>query len=360
MSTIIKKVTDFYKKDECSKYYKLGKTLGTGSFATVKSAICKADNSRWAVKCIDKASLTAEDEEALRVEVEVLQMLQHPNIVSLKEVFDCQKTFYMVMEEMSGGELFDRIVEKEKYSEKEASAVVKKLAAALLYCHEQGIAHRDLKPENLLYQSTEDDAEIKIADFGLAKLVKGDSLMQTACGTPGYVAPEILEGKPYGSEVDLWSLGVIAYILLCGFPPFYDENNAALFATIKSGVYDFPSPYWDCVSASAKDLIARLLVVDPKKRYTARQVLSHPWIEEIHNVSDEALPNFTAEMKRYNARRRFRAGIMAAKTLSVLSVKKNNSGMGHLEDSVKEAHRSAASPTGHHSHLSASIPAPHT
>lgn len=179
----------------------------------MKSAISKADNSHWAVKCIDKASLTAEDEEALRVEVEVLQLVHHPNIVQLREVFDCQKTFYMVMEEMSGGELFDRIVEKEKYSEKEASNVVKKLAAALLYCHNQGIAHRDLKPENLLYQSTSEDAEIKIADFGLAKLIKGDSLMQTACGTPGYVAPEILEGRPYGAEVDLWSLGVITYIL---------------------------------------------------------------------------------------------------------------------------------------------------
>lgn len=189
----------------------------SGSFATVKSAISKADNSHWAVKCIDKASLTAEDEEALRVEVEVLQLVHHANIVQLREVFDCQKTFYMVMEEMSGGELFDRIVEKEKYSEKEASNVVKKLAAALLYCHAQGIAHRDLKPENLLYQSTAEDAEIKIADFGLAKLIKGDSLMQTACGTPGYVAPEILEGRPYGPEVDLWSLGVITYILYgCG------------------------------------------------------------------------------------------------------------------------------------------------
>ncbi|TYZ59269.1 hypothetical protein PybrP1_007626, partial [[Pythium] brassicae (nom. inval.)] len=270
MTGIIKKVTDFYKKDECSKYYKLGKTLGTGSFATVKSAISKADNSRWAVKCIDKASLTAEDEEALRVEVEVLQL-------------------------------------KEKYSEKEASNV----------------------------------------------LVKGDSLMQTACGTPGYVAPEILEGRPYGAEVDLWSLGVITYILLCGFPPFYDENNAALFASIKSGIFDFPSPYWDCVSTSAKDLISRLLVVDPKKRFTAQNVLDHPWISDVHNVSDQALPHFTAEMKRYNARRRFRAGIMAAKAISGLTVhsvkKKKSSGMNALEvvagAPAKESADAPASPT---------------
>ncbi|OWZ22298.1 CAMK/CAMKL protein kinase [Phytophthora megakarya] len=144
--------------------------------------------------------------------------------------------------------------------------------------------------------------------------------MQTACGTPGYVAPEILEGRPYGAEVDLWSLGVIAYILLCGFPPFYDENNAALFQSIKSGVYDYPSPYWDCVSDSAKDLISRLLVVDPKKRFTAQQVLDHPWVADIHGVSGDALPHFNQEMKRYNARRRFRAGIMAAKTIASLGL----------------------------------------
>ncbi|KAL0590020.1 hypothetical protein ABG067_001987 [Albugo candida] len=319
MTTLIRRVTDFYRKDECTKYYKLGRTLGTGSFATVRSAIQKADNTVWAVKCINKSSLTAEDEDALRVEVQVLELLQHPNIVRLRQVFDCQKTFYVVMEEMSGGELFDRIVEKEKYTEKEASAVVHKLAAALLYCHQSGIAHRDLKPENLLYQSSDEDAEIKIADFGLAKLIKTDSLMQTACGTPGYVAPEILEGKPYGCEVDVWSLGVIAYILLCGFPPFYDENNAALFTSIKSGHFDFPSPYWDSISVSAKDLINKLLVVDAKKRYTAQQVLDHAWISDVSHVSDEVLPHFPSEMRRYNARRRFRAGIMAAKTVSTLS-----------------------------------------
>ncbi|RHZ01811.1 hypothetical protein DYB37_007566 [Aphanomyces astaci] len=247
------------QKDECVKYYKFGKTLGTGSFATVKSAVNKADNTKWAVKCIEKASLAPDDEEALRVEVEVLQMVEHPNIVKLKEVFDCPKTFYMVMEEMSGGELFDRIVEKEKYSEREARTVVHKLATALAYCHTLGIVHRDLKVRHckLNLKACLENAEIKIADFGLAKLIQGNSMMQTACGTPGYVAPEILEGKPYGGEVDMWSLGVITYILLCGFPPFYDENNAALFATIKAGAYDFPSPYWDHVSDSGTSIMCQ-------------------------------------------------------------------------------------------------------
>lgn len=292
----------------------------------------KQDNSIWAIKCIDKASLAPDDEEALQIEVEVLQMVDHKNIVKLREVFDCHKTFYMVMEQMSGGELFDRIVEKAKYTEAEARKVVVTLAKALKYCHGLGVVHRDLKPENLLYASTDEDADIKIADFGLAKLLKDDSTMQTACGTPGYVAPEILEGKQYGESVDMWSLGVIAYILyvvssylrlsyhliscsLCGFPPFYDENNAALFAAIKAGQYDFPSPYWDCVSDQAKDFIGKLLVVEPNDRYTADDILKHPWIT-LGDVPDQPLTHFSDEMKRFNARRRLRRGIMAAKAIT--------------------------------------------
>jgi serine/threonine protein kinase len=276
----------------------------SGSFAVVKKATCRKDNTEWAVKCIDKGKLDKEDEEALRVEVEILEKVDHPNIVKMRQVFDTPKVFYMVMELMTGGELFDRIVQvshapdpcqrrgqrvgvdicactyarsksrprpisseyargyspsltppvpsplpppgasllflpplflvpqKSKYGEAEASALVKKIAHALEYCHERGIVHRDLKPENLLYADETDESEIKIADFGLAKLLNQSQVMATACGTPGYVAPEILEGKPYTDKVDCWSLGVITYIILCGFPPFYDENNAALFAQV--------------------------------------------------------------------------------------------------------------------------------
>ena len=143
MASFLKnKLSGFYSKDECSQYYKMGKTLGTGSFATVKRAVHKTENTTWAIKCIDKSSLSADDELALQIEVEVLEMVDHPNIVKLKEIFDCSKTFYMVMEEMQGGELFDRIVDKEKYTEAEASKVVLTLAKALNYCHKQGIVHR--------------------------------------------------------------------------------------------------------------------------------------------------------------------------------------------------------------------------
>jgi len=164
--------------------------------------------------------------------VDILSQIDHPNVVKLFEIFDEQQTLYLVMEIMTGGELFDRIVEKEHYSEKEASDTLKPLVDAIRYCHNMDIIHRDLKPENLLYGSKEDSSIIKISDFGLARFIQGE-LATTACGTPGYVAPEILLGKGYGREVDYWSIGVILYIMLCGFPPFFEENNQKLFEMIK-------------------------------------------------------------------------------------------------------------------------------
>lgn len=314
----------FYKQDDCAKEYKIGETLGKGSFATVKHAICRADESQWAVKIIDKTKLDKEDEDALKVEVDILQTVQHPNIVVLRQVYDTPKVFYMVMELMTGGELFDRIVEKEKYTEAEASAVVFKLAGAIKYCHDMGIVHRDLKPENLLYASKSPDSDIKIADFGLAKLLKESDMMATACGTPGYVAPEILQGGPYTDKVDIWSLGVITYILLCGFPPFYDENNAVLFSQIKAGAFDFPSPYWDGVSATAKDFILKLLVVDPTRRLTAQQMLEHPWVAAYVSPAPDAAPapdlrSALTELRRFNGKRKLKAHIRAAQAVRAFS-----------------------------------------
>lgn len=195
-----------------------------------------------------------------------MEVIEHKNIVKLKDKFDTPSHLYLVMECCSGGELFDRIVDREKYTEADAAKVVRSVADALAYCHsaEPPIVHRDLKPENLLLIDSSEDADVKVADFGLAKMLTKDTLMQTACGTPNYVAPEILEGREYDEKVDAWSLGVIMYILLCGFPPFYDENNAALFTAIKSGDFEFPSPFWDDISSEAKDCIKRMLTVDPK------------------------------------------------------------------------------------------------
>lgn len=301
--------------DQCKKEYTLGKTLGTGSFATVKLATHKADKSKWAVKIINRKNMEQEDADALQTEVEILQKVSHKNIIELKEVFDEKDHFYMVQELCAGGELFDRIVEKEKYSEGEAAKAVLKVASALAYCHAQDIVHRDLKPENLLLTSAEDDAEIKIADFGLAKLLNTDSLMQTACGTPGYVAPEILEVRAYDNKVDTWSLGVITYILLCGFPPFYDDNNAKLFETIKAGAFDFPSPYWDDISQNAKDAINMMLTVNPEERVSCEDLQAHAWFKEAGALTAEINKE---SLVQFNAKRKFKAAIAKVKLVNKL------------------------------------------
>lgn len=229
---------------------------------------------------------------------------------------------YIVMELMSGGELFDRIIAKEHYSEKEAVDVFKQIVAAIQHCHSMDIVHRDLKPENLLFASTAEDAPLKLADFGLAVLLKPNEFGHAACGTPGYVAPEVLavklkgNTKGYGREVDMWSVGVILYILLCGFPPFYHENNSALFALICKAEYSFPSPYWDDVSASAKDLISKLLVIDPVQRLTADQALQHPWVCGV--PEEKSLIYFKDQMKAFNARMRMRKAIRAVQFMNRL------------------------------------------
>jgi len=217
------------------------------------------------------------------------------------------------MDLLTGGELFDRIVSKGSYSEREASDVVRSVASALEYLHSIGITHRDLKPENLLYKSPEANSKIVLTDFGLAKYKSLKELqtqgMKTACGTPGYVSPEIVMNVHYTSKTDLWSLGVITYILLCGFPPFYSESTHQLYQQIKAGDYSFPSPYWTDISNSAKDLIRHLLCVDPQKRYTATDVLRHPWVGG-ENVSTKALcSGYSKRLIVLQCRRRLRRGV---------------------------------------------------
>ncbi|KAK3102770.1 hypothetical protein FSP39_013833 [Pinctada imbricata] len=225
--------------------------------------------------------------------------LSHNNIVQLLDVFDDKAHVYLVMELVTGGELFDRIVQKGSYTEKDASYLIKQVLQAVQYMHGKGVVHRDLKPENLLYYSPDVDSKIMISDFGLSK-TEESGIMATACGTPGYVAPEVLAQQPYGKEVDCWSIGVISYILLCGYPPFYDENDSVLFQQILKASYEFDSPYWDDISDSAKDFISHLMEKEPKRRFTCEQALSHPWIsgntaleKDIHaSVSEQMRKNF--------------------------------------------------------------------
>jgi len=229
----------------------------------------------------------------------------------------------LVMELVTGGELFDSIVDRGNYSEKDAAKVMMQLCDALAYMHEKEVVHRDLKPENILLSNREPNAPIKVADFGLARVVSNKDMMKTACGTPGYVAPEVLQNKGYtGGAIDMWSTGVILYILLCGFPPFYEEELPALFEQIMKARYDFPSPWWDNISNEAKGLVKGMLTVDPKKRLTAKQVYSNEWVGG--KASDAALPGVGGNLKKYNATRKLKKaaqGIMAAAKVAKMAGK---------------------------------------
>jgi len=298
------------KGENIRDFYKIDKTLGKGSFAIVKKGVSKSTAKEVAIKIIERESLEEEDELALQNEVDILSNMDHPNVVKMFEIFDEGNKMYLVLELMTGGELFDRIVEKEHYSEKEAADTIRPIVDAIRYCHSLGIAHRDLKPENLLYETKDAGSVIKITDFGLARFINND-MATTACGTPGYVAPEVLIGKGYGKEVDFWSIGVILYVLLCGFPPFYEETNQELFETIKKGKFDFPSPYWDDISDMAKGLIKGLLHVDPKKRMNADQILEHPWVLG-EMTPRKILPNVTDKIRDFNSKRKFKRAEMAS------------------------------------------------
>nr|XP_019603856.1 PREDICTED: calcium/calmodulin-dependent protein kinase type 1 isoform X1 [Rhinolophus sinicus] len=285
--------------EDIRNIYDFREVLGTGAFSEVILAEDKRTQKLVAIKCIAKKALEGK-EGSMENEIAVLHKIKHPNIVALDDIYESGGHLYLIMQLVSGGELFDRIVEKGFYTERDASRLIFQVLDAVKYLHDMGIVHRDLKPENLLYYSLDEDSKIMISDFGLSKMEDPGSVLSTACGTPGYVAPEVLAQKPYSKAVDCWSIGVIAYILLCGYPPFYDENDAKLFEQILKAEYEFDSPYWDDISDSAKDFIQHLMEKDPEKRFTCEQALQHPWIagdtaldKNIHqSVSEQIKKNF--------------------------------------------------------------------
>uniref|UniRef100_A0A8C6U016 non-specific serine/threonine protein kinase n=1 Tax=Neogobius melanostomus TaxID=47308 RepID=A0A8C6U016_9GOBI len=287
-----------------SEKYKVGKVIGDGNFAVVKDCVERSTGKEFALKIINKAKCAGK-EHLIESEVAVLRKVKHPNIIMLIEEVDTPAELCLVMELVklalgTGGDLFDAITSSAKYTERDASVMVYNLAAALKYLHSLHIVHRDVKPENLLvFEYPDGTKSLKLGDFGLATVVEGP--LYTVCGTPTYVAPEIISESGYGLKVDIWAAGVITYILLCGFPPFRSEGNQQeeLFEQILQGRLDFPSPYWDNITDSAKELIGQMLQVNAEVRYTALDVLSHPWVTEDVLMENNMKTEVTGKLKSH-------------------------------------------------------------
>ncbi|XP_005750697.1 serine/threonine-protein kinase H1 homolog [Pundamilia nyererei] len=258
--------------------YEIKALIGRGSFSRVVRVEHKSTRQPYAIKMIE--TRYREGREVCESELCVLRRVRHTNIIQLMEVFETAERVYMVMELATGGELFDRIIARGSFTERDATRVLQMVLDGVKYLHTLGITHRDLKPENLLYYHPGPDSKIIITDFGLASSRKkgGECLMKTTCGTPEYIAPEILVRKPYTNAVDMWALGVISYILMSGTMPFEDDNRMRLYRQILKGKYSFSGEPWPSVSNLAKDFVERVLTVDPSERLTAGQALKHPWI----------------------------------------------------------------------------------
>lgn len=264
--------------------YELRQKIRSGSYATVWEGVDKASQSiPYAIKVVKRKDLKPKDDAQFLNEVAILQSLEHPNIVGIHDFFEEKDYFFLVMELMNGGDVFDRIVKRTHYTEKDARDLAKCLLGAVAFMHSHGVAHRDLKPQNLLLANLDDDADMKVADFGFAKRVHTPKSLISRCGTPTYVAPEILKNHPHDCSADMWSVGVIIYVLLVGYPPFMEENQRVLFRKIRMGDYEFYPEDWNDISTSAKELIQSLLVVDPTKRMIAKDALCHEWICDLND-----------------------------------------------------------------------------
>ncbi|KNC49463.1 CAMK/CAMK1 protein kinase [Thecamonas trahens ATCC 50062] len=304
------------KTDIKTDYHIDASEIGSGTFATVRRCRHRESGNVYAVKIISKKSLVDKDHVMLQTEVDVLRNVSHESCVKMYDCYESKHHIYMVLELCTGGELFDQIVERGHFSEADAAVTMTQIFSALEYLHARNIVHRDLKPENVLCATKQSEGVtpvVKIADFGLSKVVGHETTLKTACGSPSYVAPEVLSQSynGYTDEVDLWSAGVIMYILLCGFPPFYSEDTPELFEQIQQGRFDFPSPYWDSISDSAKDLVNNLLVVDPDQRLSAVEALQHPWIASVAGDAPDAIDGVMDRMSRMNNKRKFKKAIFA-------------------------------------------------
>ncbi|CAM9915686.1 calcium/calmodulin-dependent protein kinase type II subunit beta isoform X6 [Muntiacus reevesi] len=299
----------------CTRFtdeYQLYEDIGKGAFSVVRRCVKLCTGHEYAAKIINTKKLSARDHQKLEREARICRLLKHSNIVRLHDSISEEGFHYLVFDLVTGGELFEDIVAREYYSEADASHCIQQILEAVLHCHQMGVVHRDLKPENLLLASKCKGAAVKLADFGLAIEVQGDQQAWFGfAGTPGYLSPEVLRKEAYGKPVDIWACGVILYILLVGYPPFWDEDQHKLYQQIKAGAYDFPSPEWDTVTPEAKNLINQMLTINPAKRITAHEALKHPWVCQRSTVASMMHRQETVEcLKKFNARRKLKGAIL--------------------------------------------------
>ncbi|XP_019163925.1 PREDICTED: calcium-dependent protein kinase 7-like [Ipomoea nil] len=307
--------------DSIHSKYDLGRELGRGEFGVTYLCTDADSGEKFACKSISKKKLrTAVDIEDVRREVEIMKHLpKHPSIVSLKDTYEDDSAVHIVMELCEGGELFDRIVAKGHYTERAAAVVLKTIVEVVQMCHRNGVMHRDLKPENFLFANRKETAPLKAIDFGLSVFFKPDERFNEIVGSPYYMAPEVLK-RNYGHEVDIWSAGVILYILLCGVPPFWAETEQGVAQAIIRSVVDFKRDPWPKVSDNAKDLVKKMLNPDASQRLTAQQVLEHPWLQNIKKAPNVSLgETVKARLKQFSVMNKFkkRALTVIAEFLSV-------------------------------------------
>ncbi|XP_068577101.1 calcium/calmodulin-dependent protein kinase (CaM kinase) II beta 1 isoform X27 [Cebidichthys violaceus] len=305
----------------CTRFtdeYQLYEELGKGAFSVVRRCVKLCTGQENAAKIINTKKLSARDHQKLEREARICRLLKHSNIVRLHDSISEEGFHYLLFDLVTGGELFEDIVAREYYSEADASHCIQQILEAVLHCHQMGVVHRDLKPENLLLASKCKNAAVKLADFGLAIEVQGDQQAWFGfAGTPGYLSPEVLRKEAYGKPVDIWACGVILYILLVGYPPFWDEDQHKLYQQIKAGAYDFPSPEWDTVTPEAKNLINQMLTINPAKRITAQEALKHPWVCQRSTVASMMHRQETVEcLKKFNARRKLKGAILTTMLVS--------------------------------------------
>eukprot|EP00345_Euplotes_harpa_P010807 CAMPEP_0168333498 /NCGR_PEP_ID=MMETSP0213-20121227/9643_1 /TAXON_ID=151035 /ORGANISM="Euplotes harpa, Strain FSP1.4" /LENGTH=392 /DNA_ID=CAMNT_0008337833 /DNA_START=1 /DNA_END=1175 /DNA_ORIENTATION=+ len=284
-------------------YYRIGKVLGSGAFGEVRLCLHKDTQSQRAVKVLRKNLLDDKEMDMLKNEISILKDMDHPNIVKMYEFLEDDKRIYIVTEICKGGELFDEILNRSKFDEKDAAIVMRQLLSAINYCHKKSIVHRDLKPENMLLEQDKDLEKLKIVDFGTSLTFDPDRALDEKLGTAYYIAPEVIK-KSYNEKCDLWSCGVIMYILLSGEPPFNDPkaDNEAIMKKVEKGKYDLTKGVWKTVSKEAKDLIKKLLTYAPEDRISAEEALKHPWIKDCKvEVDSDATNNALGNLKTFRS-----------------------------------------------------------